>query len=56
MEIFEFQLSKADLVLIAYDLSSKQSFEEAKTWHDRLKKANGGSVKGALVATKLDLK
>jgi GTPase SAR1 family protein len=42
--------------MLTYDQTSKASFTEAEAWYERIKKANGGAVKGVLVATKLDLK
>lgn len=43
-------------MMLVYDQTSKASFAEIENWYGKIKKANGNSVGGVLVATKLDLK
>jgi GTPase SAR1 family protein len=46
----------ADLSMIMYDISNRESFNKIAYWFELLKKQNGKNVPGALVATKSDLK
>lgn len=46
----------ADLSMIMYDISNRESFNKIAYWFDLLKKQNGKNIPGALVATKSDLK
>jgi hypothetical protein len=39
-------MKNADLVMLAYDISSRESFSKLSYWYDLMKKNNTKTVKG----------